>query len=254
MLEIILRTCTNSSITQGWKRFIDVEKKELVRRCVGSLIKSINNSNYSDIKLTVIDHNSQDLDLVQSLLDQCLCKYQLINFTEPGFNASAHYQFLLCRDSTADMVYSVEDDYLHEIHAIDILCNDYNYFSQMTRRLIAMHPADDPFSYLHSDKMYSAKIVAGSDRYWRTNKNSTHTLFSSPQLFKMFWNKFEKLSLNYSVDNTTEHNTINLIWDNGVDAAGEVLLFTPMPGLASHISYNNKPLFYNIDKVWEENQ
>lgn len=114
---------------------------------------------------------------------------------------------------------------------------------------MALHPNDDLFSYIDPKKITNAKIVSGTTRHWRTNTHSPNTLYTEPIIFKTYWNVFEELALKYGTG-ITEEDTIDVLWNNGVDRLGPVYLFSPIPSLATHISYNNHPINYNVHELW----
>jgi hypothetical protein len=252
-LDIVLRTCTTTNVNNsGWRRWLDVSKPTLVERCVRSLVASINQIDPGiHVHLLVLDDDLAANVMVQQQLAPLRCTWSVEHLGGVGHNASALRQFQACRHSDADFVYAVEDDYLHEPLALSTMIHDHVLFEQRLHNAVAIHPFDDPFCYWHADKMCSSRVVAGVNRHYRTNTFSTYTIFSTPYLFRQHWNKWETLATRYGVDDTTEHTTINTLWNNGVDRHGDVYLFTPIPSLATHISYNNKPLFYDTLALWD---
>lgn len=254
MIDIILRVCLTNNILNDrhYKRFIDVPKTELVRRCMKSLIQSMNISRHA-INFIIIDDSttSEACNLVKDWSKQCNFKTEIINLNGAGHNKACLLQLEFCRDSSSEFVYNIEDDYLHEINAIEHMATDLESFMSNLNYYAAINPFDEPYLYLHSNRMISSKIVAGTDRYYRTNKCSTTSIFTCPYVYKKHWNLWELLGTKYSIeDGIREETTINKMWNNGVDKDGDIFLFSPMPSLATHISYWNKPLFYDIDKLW----
>jgi hypothetical protein len=254
MVEIIVRVCLTNNINNdpNLKRFINVPKKELVRRCLKSLITSINKSE-QEIKFIVIDDSNtiEAINLVKDWVRQCRVVPEVINLKGSDHNRACLLQLELCRDSSCEFVYSIEDDYLHEENAIEFMTKDLSDFMTNLNYYAAINPFDEPYLYTHSNRMISSKIVAGTDRYYRTNKCSTTSIFSTPHVFKKHWNLWETIARQYSlVDGIREETTINKIWNNGIDGDGDVFLFSPIPSLATHVSYWNRPLFYDVDKLW----
>jgi hypothetical protein len=256
-LEIILRTCTRKNVTTGqWQRIVPFEKKEIVLGCTWSLFKSINAAkSVADFKVTLIDDGSDEysLELISSWAHMFQFKLEMDLLGGVGFNQSALRQFEKAAKSQADWVYSVEDDYLHCTEAVAAFIKDSALFkTRLDQNPIAIHPFDDPFTYWHTDKMSSSKLVLGCNRHWRTNTFSTNTLFAEPRVFLDNFSVFEKLAKEYGITTTNEHTTINLLWNNGVDRSGPVYLFTPIPSLALHLSYNNAPPFMDWKNWWDD--
>lgn len=255
--EIILRTCTRTNVMPGgWQRYVPFEKRELVLGCVRSLILSAEAAkSVADIGFTILDDGSDPgaLDIIMTWLKLAALPARLEQLGGVGFNKSALRQFELSKNSKADFVYSVEDDYLHSLEAMTAMVRDILGFeSNLGGSLTAIHPFDDPFTYYHHEKMASSKVVLGSDRHWRTNTFSTNTIFTRPAVFQQHWQVFAKLANEYGINTTTEHTTINHLWNNGVDRQGPVYLMTPIPSLALHLSYNNQPPFMDWKKWWPE--
>ena len=243
-------------LVHGWQRYVPYEKKQIVLGCVHSLFRSAAMVPKDvSLRVHIIDDGSDDHALreFQRLADVFSLVCDIEQLGGVGFNASALRQFELCAQSKARWVYSVEDDYLHCPEALPTMLTDCNHFQEMLGNSpVAIHPYDDPFTYYHTDKMSNSKIVLGHDRHWRTNTFSTNTLFTQPHVFLNHFDVFAKLATEYGVTDTTEHTTINHLWNNGVDRQGPVSLFTPIPSLALHLSYNNEPPFLQWQKWWDE--
>lgn len=261
MVEVVLRTCTHSNVfnnTQGdvqWKRYVPFDKTQIVLGCLASLFTAIQKLNTEcSVSTTVLDDGSDDESLFQirQLAEKKGIQINLEPLGGIGFNKSALVQFDRCRKSSSKYVYSVEDDYLHTPDSLLAMYLDIQHFEKQTQyQHVALHPFDDPFTYYHTDKMSNSKIVLGKNRHWRTNTFSTNTLFTKPDVFINHWAPFEKLANEYGNGTTNEHTTINLLWNNGIDRLGPVFLFTPLPSLALHLSYNNEPPFIDWRQWWE---
>jgi hypothetical protein len=261
MVEIILRTCTRTNVTNNnWKRYVPFNKKEIVLGCAASLFSAIQNLKPEcPVRTKVLDDGSdtESLELIQQLAQKKGVEIDLQKLNGVGFNKSALLQFDRCRQSQAKYVYSVEDDYLHTPNSLLAMYFDIQHFEKQTQAspqkpFVALHPFDDPFTYYHTDKMSNSKVVLGQQTHWRTNTFSTNTLFTRPDVFKNYWAPFEKLANDYGDGKTDEHTTINLLWNNGIDRLGPVFLFTPIPSLALHLSYNNEPPHIDWREWWEK--
>ena len=91
-LDIILRTCTSvNMLSQSKKRLFDADKSEYTLRTLNSIIKSINNSteifNKINLKITIIDHNSETkvIDQMKVLLGNQFFKSEIINLKVENF-------------------------------------------------------------------------------------------------------------------------------------------------------------------------
>lgn len=239
-----------------WKtRYCGIPKDQLTIGCIASLVNSITKSNI-DVKLVVLDdHCSNDTkSKIKSIVDQSKIKFDFIELDDTGYNKGLYKQWTLCRDSNADLVYSVEDDYLHSPSAIQEMVDSYVIFcNRLKRNNIVVYPFDEPTEYDPPSR--TDFIVHGSARHWRTGIFTTNVLMCSPQLFKDNWSLFEKLALNYNDDflnPQVEHyepsNTIWNIWANN-----QGIRFNPIPSLALHMGVEDKKdPFINWKQWWTE--
>lgn len=252
-LEIILRTCDVRNVHQDWRvRYCGLPKNVLLLGCTNSLINACRG--IPGIKLVILDdHSSQNtIDSLRQLLSTSDLSYELINLEGEGYNNSAYHQFLRCRDSEYEFVYSVEDDYLHCSSAIREMLDSYEFFSErLNDKLISLYPFDAPEEYNPPKVDF---IVRGSARHWRTTTGCTNTIFSKPQLFRDHWDLFETLALKYNgnyleprVEHYDESNTIQQIWKNGL-----AVMFNPIPSLALHMQFEQqRDPFINWYQWWE---
>ena len=240
--DIILRTCLNNSV-QPWDRIIDLPKNIITLKCVKSLINSINNFDDSKVnmKLTVIDdHSSADnLTLLLDILNTCNRPVNVIELTDTGYNNSALEQFKLGHDNDS-LVYMVEDDYFHAHNAIEEMFNAWWYFRSIKDPLydIAIYPYDSTHLYWPDDNrpIEPALLYNFRNWYWRTTTKTSNTMLIHSNTIKKYWVLFEALATQFP--NVTEDDTINRLYNNGVNAGGPVCLFSPVPSLAVHISYH----------------
>ena len=249
-VEIVLRTHSTINVHGGTPRYIDVPKHEIAKKCAISLINSVNGEKNNKIKITWLDDNStkEFLDEMFEVFKHCSHPWEYVPLGEckgfdRSYNYSAWYQFKSCRDSTADIVYSVEDDYLHCPAAISELLNSYKYLQNFFNvEDVCLFPYDYPDEYIFNENE-KYHIVRSKNRHWRSTTWTTNTLMTSPRVFREHWDKFEQLATEFRVWNKQEHNfdfdtvgdlvweenTINEIWKN------HVLTFNPIPSLALHV-------------------
>jgi hypothetical protein len=240
-LHVILRTHDRHNVHVDWrKRYHHIPKPDLVLGCLRSLVKSICTVTHAHVKLTVLDDHSDHttVDQIKHIIQQ-VPDSEFMPLTQTGYNHSAHVQWCMCRDSTADLVYSVEDDYLHCDTAIQEMLQSHQLFeSRLNNRPVVLYPFDEPSEY--DPPTRTDYVVHGSARHWRTGEFTTNVLFTRPQLFNDHWRLFECLALKYNGDYLnprTEHyeesNTIWQIW-----RSGQAIRFNPIPSLALHMQFD----------------
>jgi len=254
-LDIILRTCDRTNVHVDWRvRYCDIPKNDIVVGCTRSLVNSIKNVRDVLIKLTVLDDSSSEetVSKIKQIIEEV--NGEFISLPEQGYNYSAHQQWLLCRDSHADLVYSVEDDYLHQPSAIQEMIDSFYTFSDRLKRDdIVLYPFDEPSEYNPPSR--TDFIVHGSNRHWRTGVFTTNVLFTTPQIFKSNWGLFETLALkyngNYLKPRTEHYEESNTIWNIWLD--NRAIRFNPIPSLALHLQFDQqKDPFIKWETWWDE--
>lgn len=250
-LEIVLRTHSGSNIHTFADRYCDAPKAEIIHRCVSSLINAANKIDSANF-IILDDHSSQEvIDDLHNIFSKSKHKYELIHNAEPGYNYSGLMQFTKCRDSTADLVYSIEDDYLHKPDALVQMLENYELFKNKTGQEIVLFPFDLPDNYA-GQWMEKSFVVYGTKSHWRTITCTTFTMMIRPQVIQRFWHLFQKVAVGYKSDGPdaykiNEDNTINYIWKNFA------VVFSPIPSLALHLGYNQQlDPYINWKQWWED--
>ena len=150
-LKIILRTCTSELIMdQNKRRIFSEEKNQYTFRTLRSLIKSINkaSSKFKNIRfdLLVTDTNSpkDDIDKIKEILNLTKIKNKLIsinlkefeNIIKPDYSkakfsnmANFYNSLIVAKKEDADIIYFVEDDYLHTEETITEMIFAYEKFN-----------------------------------------------------------------------------------------------------------------------------
>jgi hypothetical protein len=254
-VEIILRTCDTANVHTDWRqRYVNLSKTEIVLGCLNSLIHSA--EQLQGVKLTVLDDHSQP-STIQSIaqrLGQTSLECELVHLKGLGYNHSALEQFDRARQSTWPLVYTVEDDYLHQPTALEEMWNSYQLFStRLNNPWTVLYPFDTPEEYRPPNRL--DRIVHGSARHWRTGVFSTNVLFTAPSLFADHWALFERLASRYNGDYLnprTEHveesNTIWSLWNGG-----PAVRFNPIPSLALHLQFEEqRDPFINWQTWWSQ--
>lgn len=252
-LTVVLRTCDHTTVhPERGPRFIDCSKPVLIKKCLVSLLDSITLAkDFVDVHLYVIDDKStgDTVEYIKQKIEDYKIKYTFETCINSGYNASALRQFEICKEANTDWVYSVEDDYLHFPNCIEQLIKMGERFKSITGSSIVIRPDDDLFVYSQNNP-HSRKpsiVLLGDDRHWRTLYSTHNTLFTTPLTFRDYWYLFASLASYFKQINIDEDKSINLIWER-------VPLFSPIPGLAVHISQNNEPPFTDYKSLWESIQ
>ena len=271
-LDIILRTCTSvNMLTQSKKRIFKSNKKDYSLKTLKSLINSINNNKKIfkkvKVKLTIIDHNSDKkvVEKFKKLLKKQFFKSEILDLNISFYkkkikkinqqgkkvidnqisNMSNINQSLNIGKNCDDLVYFVEDDYLHKKEAIEEMILSYERISSQTGRELIMCPADYPYLY---NKIDYSKIFLGNNRHWRSIEESLCTFLTSKKIINKHFKKFVSAC-------EFEHYPFEKPFHN---IYKKELCISPMPALAVHFTninsiYGLSPLI-DYEKLWKENK
>jgi hypothetical protein len=252
-LDVILRTCNNSIFDKtrsNATRICGDNKEEMILKCLTSIIKSINNSSFN-IVLTVLDDNSSCnfVTNLKSVLDYCNKQSKFISLTERGPNHSAYQQFYIA-SQCEDLIYTVEDDYLHETSAIDSMLTAFQYLStRFHKENIMLFPFDCPLRYKENEEEPTILLHDGT-RYWRQVSKTSNTFFTTASILKKHFEVYKILALQYPMEN--EGTTINNLYKSYARSGGDITVFNPIPSLAYHLSFS-EPASMGLDiHSWQE--
>tara|TARA_S200000501_G_C20776218_1_gene722809 strand:+ start:316 stop:1344 length:1029 start_codon:yes stop_codon:yes gene_type:complete len=271
-LDIILRTCASvNMLTQSKKRIFKSSKENYSLKTLKSIINSINSSKKNlkkiKIKLIIIDHNSEKkvIEKFKKLLKNQFFKSEIkslnINFYKRKIkktnqqgkkvtdnqisNMSNINQSLNVGKNCEDLVYFVEDDYIHKINAIEEMLLSYERISSQIGKELIMCPADYPYLY---NKLQNSKVILGNNCHWRSIDESLCTFLTSKKIINKHFKKFVSAC-------EFEHYPFEKPFH---DIYKKELCISPMPSLAVHFTninsiYGLSPLI-NYEKLWKENK
>ena len=265
-LLIIFRTNSNVEIWDQNKRRIFEEKKIVyVEKALNTLIKSINASKKDlpslELKLIVLDDNStkNNLDRIKKITETIKIKYEIINHDISKYKnliknqktrdtysnlSSLLTSFYLGRNYSDDLIFFVEDDYLHFEGMITEVVKTFERISSQIGKDIFICPSDYPYFYMNNEK---TNILIGDNRHWRTINKTLCTFFTSKKLLNKYWSNFEK---NCMDRHDPFEKYLNEIYD-------KELCISPLKSLSIHMtninsSYGLSP-FIDYRKIWSEN-
>ena len=271
-LTIILRTCTSvNMLTQSKKRLFDKEKSEYTFRSLNSIIKSINYAkelfNNINLELIVVDHNSDEeviskiksvisgqffksnflslnIDDFKEEINPINEKKENVTFNQMSNMANIHQSLLLAKKSE-DLVYFVEDDYIHSVQSIKEMILTYEKLSSMLKKDLILCPTDYP--YLYRD-IENTSIFLGDKRHWRSIKETLCTFLMSKDMVIKYWDELTSAC-------KFEHYPFEKPFH---DIYEKEYCLSPIPSLATHLTNINSifGLSPNIDwkKDWEDSE
>ena len=271
-LTIILRTCASvNMLTQSKKRLFDQEKSEYTLRSLNSIINSLNFAKELfkniNIELIVVDHISQNnvVKKIKSVISNQFFKSRFIHLNVDDFkkninpinqknekvtfnqisNMSNIHQSLLLAKECDDLIYFVEDDYIHSIDAIKEMILTYEKLSSMLKQELILCPTDYPYLY---SKIESSKIFLGNKSHWRSIKETLCTFLMSKKMVIKYWHE---LTSTCKFEHYPFEKPFHKIYD-------KEYCLSPIPSLAIHCTNINSVfgLSPNIDwkKAWDESE
>ena len=272
-LDIIIKTCTTVKlVSQSKERIFEDKKSEYTFRCINSLLKSIkfakNLMPHVFFKIYIIDYNSNDSDLkiINNKLINSKINYKIINLNISEFDStikkvnqknenvkdnmfatmsSIYKSFKLAKEKSEDLIYFVEDDYIHEEISISEMIYAYERISSQIKKEVIICPSDYPFLY---NKIDLTEIYLGNNKHWRKTEETLLTFMISKKMLLKHWNSFETMC---QVEHSPFEKPLHKIYENE-------LCLSPIPSLAMHCTNINSAfgLSPNMDwkKLWEENK
>ena len=272
-LTIIFRSCTNvNMLTQNKKRLFDKDKSEYTFRSLNSIILSLNKAKLSfpqiEFDLVIVDYNSKknDLNQIKKQSDKSNFKNSIISLDLNEFKdkikmtnaknekvtenqmsnmSNIHKSLLIAKNQCKDLIYFVEDDYLHQKEAITEMIFTYERISSQIDRELILCPTDYPYLYTKID---STNIFLGSTKHWRVVDETLCTFLTSRTMLQKYWNKFISMC-------QFEHYPFEQPLH---DIYKSEYCLSPIPSLAVHCT-NINSIFglsptMNWKQVWDDNE
>ena len=272
-LTVIFRSCTRvNMLTQNKKRLFSENKSEYTFRSLNSIIKSLNQAQLVlpkiEFNIVLIDVNSEknDIEQMKKQLDKSNLKNSIISLNVKEFlndikninakkervtenqksNMSAiHKSLLVAKDQCNDLVYFVEDDYLHQLDSIFEMIFTYERISSQMNRELFICPTDYPYLYTKAE---STNIFLGSNKHWRKVEETLCTFLTSVNIIEKYWNQFTSMCL-------FEHYPFEQPLH---DIYKSEYCLSPMPSLALHCTNVNSIFglspYMDWEKIWEQNK
>jgi len=262
---IIFRMNTDIEIwDQNRKRLFEYPKIEYSKRSLNSIIKSIKflKGKYPavNVKVIIVDDNSKDKNLLEfkDLINNN--NIELINLEYSKFEnkiskqknketfanlASLLQCFEIGKEKGEDLIYFVEDDYLHFEEMLFEMISSYERIASQIRKDIFMCPSDYPYLYMNNEK---TNVLIGNERHWRTVNRTLCTFMTTKNLLEKYWDKFYKNCLDRHDPFEKYLNEIYL----------KEICISPIKSLSLHFtninsSYGLSPLI-DYKQLWEENK
>jgi hypothetical protein len=263
---VIFRTNTDIEIwDQNKRRLFEEPKIEYALRALNSLIKSINFSKtkYPNIKFKtiIVDDKSKEenLNKLKNLMDASGLDISITPLNHDKYKntikqqkneqtfsnlASLLQSYELGKEQAEDLVFFVEDDYLHFEPMMEEMIASYERIASQVNKDIFMCPADYPYLYMNNEK---TNILIGNKRHWRTINQTLCTFMTTKSLLDKYWDNFHNTCLDR---NDPFEKYLNEIYT-------KEFCISPLKSLSLHLtnvnsSYGLSP-FIDYKKLWDAN-
>lgn len=234
-------------------RYTGTEKIEVSRRCIWSLVDSINyllrKRAEINVNLVVIDdHSTPDfVSDLKDILSLAQCNTELIHLQSNGILESLKACYLYGKNNGKDFVYFAQDDYLYEETCLEEMLDIYFQIKpKNVAKSICVYPYNDPYRYL-DENIVPVRIVQGMNRHWRTSYQVACCFMVDYETLINEWDLFESF-YNHPVNEKMEDDTINKLFQQR-----DYILMTPIPSLALHVQYETeKDPYIDWKTLWNK--
>ena len=263
---IILRINTEIEIwDQNKKRLFELPKIEYTLRSLNSLIKSINFSKikYPNInfKTIIVEDNSkkENISRIDALIAKNNIDIDIIKLNHNNYKNIVKKQkseqtfsnlssllkcYQIAKEQSEDLVFFVEDDYLHFEPMMEEMIASYERISSQLKKELFVCPTDYPYLYMNNEK---TNILIGNKRHWRTVDRTLCTFMTSKIMIDQYWSNFYNNCLDR---HDPFEKYLNEIYK-------KEFCISPLKSLSVHMtninsSYGLSP-FIDYKKIWDEN-
>ena len=262
---LIVRVNTEIEVwDQNKRRLFERPKIDYSIRSIKSLINSMNlcQSKYPDLKIKtiILDDTSknENLNKIKEIIKDA--NVEIIPLDTKKFETKIKKQktqetfsnlasllqcFEIGKEIGEDLIFFVEDDYLHFETMLEEMIATYERVSSQLGKDIFMCPTDYPYLYMNNEK---TNILSGDKRHWRTISKTLCTFLTSKKLLDLYWENFSK---NCEDRHDPFEKYINEIYK-------KEFCISPLKSLSVHLtnvnsSYGLSP-FINYKDLWDQNK
>ena len=252
-LTVFFRSCSKIKLwNQNKERIFKQPKSEYLLRSLNSILKSINYSKNKipdlNISFHVIDDQSDEdvITKIKNLFEKHNQNYKLTNLDISEYKnvcqdtnfASIYKSYNIAKNIDSDLVYFVEDDYVHDEISIHEMLLSFERLSTQLKEDVILFPTDYPYLYAQNTPTY---ILLGNKRHWRKIDQSLGTLLLSKKLFMKYWENFNEFA---TVKSDPAEKPLHRVYE-------KENCFSPIPSLAIHCTNINSIYGLSPNVDWE---
>tara|TARA_B100000886_G_C20302694_1_gene440397 strand:- start:272 stop:871 length:600 start_codon:yes stop_codon:yes gene_type:complete len=159
--------------------------------------------------------------------------------------ANFYNSLLIAKNEEADLIYFVEDDYLHSMDSIIEMIFSYEKFYSLFSQEVILLPSDYPYLYTKDE---NTKIYLGEKNHWRLVSESLVTFMASKTLINKYFSELEKMGTEWTDP-----------WEKPLhNIYKSYPCLSPIPSLAIHCANVNSIFgispMVDVKKIWEDNK
>ena len=170
------------------------------------------------------EHLSNEFGAVQ----WCVNLEDFKNKIKPGYSkakfsnmANFYTSLMIAKKESADIIYFVEDDYLHSENSITEMIFAYEKFNTIFSKDLVLLPSDYPYLYTKDE---TTKIYLGEKYHWRLVSESLVTFMTSKKVIEENYSNLEKMGIEWMDP-----------WEKPLhDIYNSYPCLSPIPSLAVH--------------------
>ena len=159
--------------------------------------------------------------------------------------SNIHKSIMIAKSDCKDLVYFVEDDYLHDKETFREMIFTYERVASQINDELILCPTDYPYLY---SKIDSTNIFLGSAKHWRVVSETLCTFLTSKNMIEKHSDKLISMC---QFEHYPFEKPLHEIYES------EYCL-SPIPSLALHCTNVNSVFglspIMNWKKIWEENE
>ena len=205
-----------------------------------NLSKIINDFTPENLNFEILNLKFEEFsNLIENINEE---KKEVTNNQKSNMS-NIHQSIILSKEKCEDLIYFVEDDYLHKLNAVSEILFAYEKFSSLINNELIICPTDYPYLYTGAN---DTKVFMGENRHWR---KIDQTLCSFVMSKKIINNYFEELISMCKFEHYPFEAPLHEIYKDEI-------CISPIPSLAVHCTNINSifgisPMI-NVKKIWDE--
>ncbi len=246
-LDVFFRSCTRIHSVHQVGRPGGMGKSMLTEQCLHSLVIALNRAlkskQVSAVDLTIVDDHSDSLDVerMEVVLTRSDFPSRLTPLVTSGNGKSLRWCYETARVQAPELIYFVEDDYLHAPTAISEMLRMFVQTKSRLGQDVVIFPCDYVDRYLNPRV---STVLLGENRFWRTIDSTTGTFMITRAILEKYWPIYLRFT-DYGLDPTvTEQSTIDQIYK-------ETMCLAPMPSLALHMHEGMISPYTSWESWWQ---